>query len=189
MRERKKADTRRALQRQALRLFSELGYEATTVEQIAAAANVSSMTFFRYFPSKEDVVLADDYDMLIATHLSAQPADAAPLEKVRSAVRESLSLVYAEARADLLLRIRLILATPALRARLFANQGTTADLLARTFGAGRRGWRKNLRARVIAAACLAAMTEAILIWAEEDGVRNLPDLIDSAFEVLRRELA
>ena len=189
LRERKKADTRRALQRQALRLFSAQGYEATTVEQIAAAANLSAMTFFRYFPSKEDVVLADEYDTLIAAHLSVQPAGAAPLEKVRSAVRESLAVVDAEARADLLVRIRLILATPALRARLFANQGTTADLLARTFGAGSRNWKKNLRGRVIASACLAAMTEAILMWAEEDGARNLPDLIDSAFEVLDRELA
>ena len=189
LRERKKAETRRALQRQALRLFSEQGYESTTVEQIAAAANVSAMTFFRYFPSKEDVILADEYDTLIAAHLSVQPVEATPLDKVHCAVRESLALVYAEARADLLLRIRLILATPALRARLFANQGTTADLLARTFGAGSHDWRNNLRGRVIAAACLAAMTEAILMWANENGARPLPGLIDSAFEVLRRELA
>jgi AcrR family transcriptional regulator len=188
LRERKKAETRRALQREALRLFTAQGYEATTVEQIAAAANVSAMTFFRYFPSKEDVVLADEYDALLAAHLAAQPADATPLDKIRWGVRDSLALVYAEARDDLLVRIRLILATPALRARLFANQGTTADLLARSFGAGSRDWKRNLRAKVIAAACLAAMTEAILLWAQADGVRPLPELIDRAFDVLRREL-
>jgi AcrR family transcriptional regulator len=188
LRERKKAETRRALQREALRLFTAQGYEATTVEQIAAAANVSGMTFFRYFPSKEDVVLADEYDSLLAAHLAAQPADSAPLDKIHWAVRDSLALVYAEARDDLLVRIRLILATPALRARLFANQGTTAELLARSFGAASRGWERKLRGKVIAAACLAAMTEAILMWAEEDGVRPLPELIDRALDVLRREL-
>jgi AcrR family transcriptional regulator len=52
-RERKKAQTRQRLQEQALRLFVERGYEATTVEQIVAAAGVSHMTFFRYFPTKE----------------------------------------------------------------------------------------------------------------------------------------
>jgi transcriptional regulator MftR-like protein len=112
-----------------------------------------------------------------------------PLDKIRWAVRDSLALVYAEARDDLLARIRLILATPALRARLFVNQGTTADLLARSFGAASRDWKRNLRAKVIAAACLAAMTEAILMWAQEDGVRPLPELIDRALDVLRRELS
>ena len=62
LRERKKARTRASLREHALRLFREQGYQATTVEQIAAAAEVSASTFFRYFPTKEDVVLQDDMD-------------------------------------------------------------------------------------------------------------------------------
>jgi AcrR family transcriptional regulator len=62
LRERKKAKTRAAIQRHAWRLFQEQGYAATTVDQIAEAAEVSQSTFFRYFPTKEDVVLTDDYD-------------------------------------------------------------------------------------------------------------------------------
>ena len=65
LRERKKAQTRAAIQTHALRLFREQGYDATTIEQIIEAADVSETTFFRYFPTKEDVVLQDDFDPLI----------------------------------------------------------------------------------------------------------------------------
>jgi AcrR family transcriptional regulator len=63
LRERKKARTRAAIREHALRLFREQGYSVTTIEQIAAAAEISPATFFRYFPTKEDVVLQDDFDV------------------------------------------------------------------------------------------------------------------------------
>ena len=62
LRERKKQKTRESIQRTALRLFERQGYEETTIEQIAAAAEISESTFFNYFPTKEDVVLYDAYD-------------------------------------------------------------------------------------------------------------------------------
>ncbi len=80
LRERKKARTRAAIREHALRLFREQGYAATTVEQIAAAADVSPATFFRYFPTKEDVVLQDDFDILTTLEsLNAQPRDLSPI--------------------------------------------------------------------------------------------------------------
>ena len=73
LRERKKAKTRAAIQHEAIRLFSEQGYEATTIEQIAEVVEIAPSTFFRYFRAKEDLVLTDEYDPLIIEAFRAQP--------------------------------------------------------------------------------------------------------------------
>src|ERR1700759_975209 len=86
LRERKKARTRASLREHALRLFREQGYQATTVEQIAAAAEVSPSTFFRYFPTKEDVVLQDDMDTRMLEALARQPSELSPIAAVRAAM-------------------------------------------------------------------------------------------------------
>src|ERR1700748_3060170 len=91
LRERKKAKTRAAIRDHALRLFRENGYQRTTVEQIAAAAEVSPSTFFRYFPTKEDVVLQDDMDTRMVEALERQPASLSPLSAVRAAARDALA--------------------------------------------------------------------------------------------------
>jgi AcrR family transcriptional regulator len=89
LRERKKARTRASLREHALRLFREQGYHATTVEQIAAAAEVSPSTFFRYFPTKEDVVLQDDMDTRMVEALARQPLELPPIAAVRAAMQET----------------------------------------------------------------------------------------------------
>ena len=73
LRERKKARTRATIQACALRLFREQGYDATTIEQIIEAADVSETTFFRYFPTKEDVALDEGYDPMLIEAFQAQP--------------------------------------------------------------------------------------------------------------------
>ena len=188
LRERKKAQTRRAIQEQALRLFSAKGYDATTVQEIAAAADVSPMTFFRYFPTKEDVVLSDDYDPMISALIYSRPAEEPAVDSIRQALGAGLAQVYVAERATLLARTRLLLRTPALRARLWEQQSATADLIASALAARSGSTRPNLRLRVTAAACLAALTTAILAWAERDGVPELPALVDDAFDVLRLEI-
>ena len=84
LRERKKARTKAAIQEHALRLFREQGYAETTVEQIAAAAEVSPSTFFRYFPAKEDTVLTDlmdqqTFEVMVERAGRAQPDGGAPV--------------------------------------------------------------------------------------------------------------
>src|SRR5215831_3477438 len=89
LRERKKARTRAAIREHALRLFREQGYQRTTVEQIAAAAEVSPSTFFRYFPTKEDLILQDDMDTRMVEAFERQPAGLGPIPAVRAALREA----------------------------------------------------------------------------------------------------
>jgi AcrR family transcriptional regulator len=179
-RERKKAQTRQRLQEQALRLFVERGYEATTVEQISAAAGVSHMTFFRYFPTKEDAVLNDSYDPLLVAAIRARPHTEHPVARIHGAVREGLGAIYAADREALLVRVRLTLRTPALRARLWENQVATRDLLA----AALVNDEPDFASRILASACLSTLTTALEEWVATDGSAELPDLIDDAFRAL-----
>src|ERR1700735_778309 len=91
LRERKKARTRATIRAEALRLFREQGYHATTVEQIAAAAEVSPSTFFRYSPTKEDVVLQDDMEPLLAEAIEHQPPELGVVAAVRASLRTVIS--------------------------------------------------------------------------------------------------
>jgi AcrR family transcriptional regulator len=118
LRERKKAKTRAAIQEHALRLFRERGYEATTVDEIADAAEVSPSTFFRYFPTKEDVVLYDALDPVLLEAFEAQPADLSPLGALRATMREVFGGVPADVLAQQDERAALILSVPELRMRM-----------------------------------------------------------------------
>ena len=121
LRERKKARTKTAIQEQALRLFREQGYDATTVEQIAEAAEISPSTFFRYFPTKEDVVVWDDYDPMLIEAFHAQPAGLSPIQALRGAVRDAFGRIPAAEAARLRERTELTMAVPQLRAASMAN--------------------------------------------------------------------
>jgi AcrR family transcriptional regulator len=179
----KKAATKHAIQDHALRLFVEKGYDATTVEEIAAAAGVSHMTFFRYFPRKEEVVEYDEYDPLLEDLIAARPPDEAPITAVHNALRVGLQQVLSTDREALLIRTRLILDNPVLRSRNLVAQDTTRDLFARALA--RRGGRAepDLAATVQASAALGAIAPALTTWAE-DGEADLIALIDIAFTAL-----
>jgi AcrR family transcriptional regulator len=185
-RQRKKTATRGRIRASALRLFREQGYDTTTVEQIAAAAGVSHMTFFRYFPAKEDVALADGYDPLIATALEQTPASWPLVERIRAVLVQGLSQVYATERDALLAQNKLIVATPALRERLWADQITTQQLILQALSASPDHPRPSFEDRVTVAACLAAASTAVLTWVENDGIPELPDLMERAFDALTR---
>ncbi len=135
LRERKKAEARRRIQETALRLFMANGYDNTTVEQIAAEADVSHMTFFRHFRTKEAVVQDDDYDPLIAEKIRRRPVDEHPLVALERALTEGLALVYGAHKDVLLARTRLVLTTPALRAHMADNQQDTVQLFVRALAA------------------------------------------------------
>ena len=117
LRERKKAKTRAAIRQHALRLFREHGYAATTVEQIAEAAEVSPATFYRYFPTKEDVVLQDDFDVLAMDVFEAQPPGLSAIAAMRAAVGQMLASLTAEERERFRETTELTLTIPEVRAR------------------------------------------------------------------------
>jgi AcrR family transcriptional regulator len=116
LRERKKMKTRAAIQQHALRLFRERGYQATTIEQIAEAAEISPSTFFRYFPTKEALVLEDDYDSLIIEIFQAQPAELNPIQALRNAAKLGFSMIPKEEIIALRERMELAFSVPELRA-------------------------------------------------------------------------
>jgi AcrR family transcriptional regulator len=130
LRERKKARTKAAIQQHAMRLFRDRGYDATTVEQIAEAAEVSPSTFFRYFPSKEDVVLYDVLDPPALAAFRAQPAGLSPIQALRGAMRAVFADLPAEELEVQRERDRLIRSVPELRAAMLGEFARSLDLLA-----------------------------------------------------------
>jgi AcrR family transcriptional regulator len=130
LRERKKAKTRAAIREQALRLIGEQGYDATTVEQIAEAAEVSPSTFFRYFPTKEDVVLQDDMELLWIDALRAQPPEVGTITAIRASVGAAFANISADDMATLRETMNLALSIPAVRARMLDEFSRTSQVLA-----------------------------------------------------------
>jgi AcrR family transcriptional regulator len=182
-RARKKAATKLAIQEQALRLFVEKGYDATTVDEIAAAAGVSHMTFFRYFPRKEEVVEYDEYDPLIEELIAARPGSEAPLTALHTAIRTGLAQVLATDRQALLIRTGLVLHNPVLRSRNLLAQDTTRELFARALARRAGLAQPDFAATVQASAALGAIGAAMTAWIEHDG-QDLIALIDAAFAAL-----
>lgn len=144
LRERKKQRTRRALIEAAIELFERQGYDATTVAQIAAAADVSTRTFFSYFPAKEDILFADTHDRLAAA--AEAITGRAPGERPADVLLRIVQRVLEPGSADVELfgrlapvRVRLLTTTPALQGhalrRLFEGQRRLAGDLHRAFPA------------------------------------------------------
>ena len=103
-----------------MRLFQKQGYYETTIEQIADAAEVSPSTFFRYFPTKEDVVVTDDFDPILVEAFRGQAAELTPLEALRQALRDAFAQIPAEELDAMRERSELMFSVPELRARAMA---------------------------------------------------------------------
>ena len=186
LRERKKLKTRRAIQENALRLFREQGYDATTVEQIAEAAEISPSTFFRYFPSKEDVVLQDDYDPMIAELLLAQPAELEPVEAVRRTIVQLLRDLPAAERDGLYQRVRLAMDVPALRARQWDGVEDSARMIAGALAQRTGRPADDFELRTLSLALMGAQISAIYHWVETGGTKDIAAVLDQAIDVLAR---
>ncbi|SEC72040.1 transcriptional regulator, TetR family [Streptomyces sp. 2131.1] len=184
LRERKKLKTRTAIREATHRLLEARGYEATTIEQIAEAAEVSPSTVFRYFASKEDIVLTDEHDPVMEALLRGRPAGEPPLESVRVVMREALTTFLATDDGDLRRRTRLMVEVPAVRARMTETMSDTARDLARVLADRTGRAPDDLRVRVFVAAVLGALREATLHWAEHGQEGDLLTRVNEALDAL-----
>jgi len=190
LRERKKARTRAAIREHALRLFRAQGYAATTVEQIAAAAEVSPSTFFRYYPTKEDVVLRDDFDDRMFAAFQRQPSSMSPVAALRAGIREALATLTPAEWAEFQEMTALGLAIPEVRARMLDELTRTinkaADALARRLDRS----PDDLAVRVYAGAVFGVLMAAIGPETYSEGriEREIFDRVDQALAMLEAGL-
>ncbi len=187
LRERKKAKTRAAIQRHALRLFKRRGYDETTVEDIAAAAEVSPSTFFRYFPTKEDVVIYDVFDPVLIAAIRAQPPELDPIRAFRGAIRAVFKDLDPEDREDLMEREELFRTVPELRARMM-DELVRSVLVLTQIVAERTGRRpSDLGVRTVVGAIMGALMAAWLT--EEHEEQDLVRVMDHALAKLESGLS
>jgi len=191
LRERKKARTRAAIRQHALRLFSEQGYQATTVEQIAAAAEVSPSTFFRYFPTKEDVVLRDDLDTRMLEAFSKQPPDLAPVQAIRAATKDALTAFGADDMRQIRDATALTLTVPEVRARAMDEFARTMEVIAEAIAKRAGRSPSDLPVRALAGAVVGVIMSVTLPWSDwtsESATDDMFARIDEALALLESGL-
>ncbi|BCJ26228.1 TetR/AcrR family transcriptional regulator [Actinocatenispora sera] len=179
LREKKKYKLRQSVQREAFRLFAEQGYAATTVEQIAEAAEISTTTFYRYYSSMVDVVLSGEYEPPDgADDLFAELGEATDITAaLRSMVRRAMGSMAFD-RDEMLARYSLIFSVPELWAafqhRQQQGRGQAEELLARWLHAE----PDSYPVRLAVAGYAAAVTETLRYWTDHHGEPDLAELLD-----------
>ncbi|MBT2291439.1 TetR family transcriptional regulator [Paenibacillus albidus] len=166
LRERKKAKTMALVQKHALRLFREQGYKATTVEQIAEAAEISYSTFFRYFAGKEEVLIRDNYDPLLISTFEAEPLGLSPLQALKNAMLSEIAKLSDEELETMRERNQLIYSIPELRSAMLKNMSGMMQLLAELL-ASRTGREKDdFVVQTLAGAVVGVNISVMLHYAE-----------------------
>jgi AcrR family transcriptional regulator len=187
LRERKRRQTLQRITEVGLKLFLEKGYDATTLDEIAAAAGISRRTFFYYFKSKEDILLtwrsggADTLRNAVLENASA----GAPIDTVRAALLK-LSIQLQSSKAIKI--ARLVRENEALRATRQANFMILEQTLYEALCELWPGKQRRDGLRLVAMASIGALRLSIETWSQEDGKRPLAKYIADAFEKLKAEI-
>ncbi|GHP00470.1 TetR family transcriptional regulator [Reticulibacter mediterranei] len=186
-RERKKLQTRALIQREALRLFLDKGFEATTIEEIAEAADIALSTFFNYFPTKEDVVFQDDLDPVLLEAIKVEPAGLHPITVLRKAIRNVFSHLTPEQNTIFRRRLGLMSSNHTLRAAFLNQSANQLDEIVAVV-AGRAGRASNdFAVRNLASALLGVMM-ATFLTAANDPDADVLGLADQALAHLEAGL-
>lgn len=162
LRERKKLKTRAMIQREAMRLFLEKGFDKTTVEDIAEAVEISPSTFFNYFPSKEDVVFEDELDPFVLAAFDAQPADTNPVRRLRLAMRTVFAKLTPEQDRMMRARMQLMASTPELRGAMLSQFAGIVDQIAHLLASRVGKKQDDFAVHNIAGAVLGVLLSAML---------------------------
>jgi AcrR family transcriptional regulator len=184
LRERTRRAVRAELAELAMGLFLERGYEATTVEDIAAAVGMSKRSFFRYFAVKEDVLFGDVEEIAdrIAAEIAARPEREDPWESLRAVLGTWEGRIHASQQE--LAGLRLVESTPVLRARLHYKRdelrGRVAEALRERPGSGLDAFTADL----LVAAAGSALDAASREWLRSEGKADRAALVERAFALL-----
>ncbi|MEU2335916.1 TetR/AcrR family transcriptional regulator [Streptomyces sp. NPDC006654] len=184
LRERKKIKTREAIRSATYALVEEQGYDATTVEQIAERAEVSPSTVFRYFPTKEDIVLTDEYDPLMLEELRTRPADEPWPDSLRYVLHRAVQLGMKEPLRVSRLRTRLMTEVPAVRSRMLESMSATGRMLCQAIGERTGRDPDSLEVRVYAMSIIGGLMETSMYWAENGHEADFDTLVDRALNVI-----
>jgi AcrR family transcriptional regulator len=187
LRERKKLRTRASIQKEAMRLFLEKGYEDTTIEDIAEAVEISPSTFFNYFPSKEAVVFQDDLDPLILEAFDAQPSTVNPIRRLRNAMRTVFEHMTPDQETLVRERTQLFLSTPELRGAMFSQFADLVNQIAELLAARSGKKTSDFAVRNMAGAVLGVLL-ASMFTITEDPKASMVKVADSALAHLEAGL-
>jgi len=182
LRERTRDVVRSDIARQALLLFDEQGFDATTVEEIAGVAGISVRSFFRYFSSKEDAVLyeVEPLGADVRDALALRPSTESPWIALLNALEPIVQMVDGDPTGQLRLT-RVAISTPALRARSTEKHIAWAALLTPLMADREGTTGDTLRSRSVIHAGLACMDLALQAWAEEGNIHPFSTYLHKAF--------
>ncbi|WUJ78726.1 TetR/AcrR family transcriptional regulator [Streptomyces sp. NBC_00377] len=188
LRERKKIKTREAIRTATYALVGEQGYEATTIDQIAERAEVSPSTVFRYFPTKEDIVLTDEWDPILMRELQARPADEPWPETVRYVMLKALRMGLQDDLEVARLRTRLMVQVPAVRSRMMESMSVTGRMFSLAVGERTGLDPDSLEVRVYTMSLVGGLMQTSMYWAEHGHQDDFEDLLVRTLNVLEQGL-
>lgn len=162
LRERKIARAKASIQECVLRLFAKQGYVKTTVEQIADVAEVSPSTFFRYFQTKEAVVLYDSLDPIIVEAFRRQPPEFSIIQALRNAMKETFGSLSTEKHTLEMQRFELLRTIPELRVTMYEEMARNIDLFAEIIGERTQKDPDSLEVRNLAGAIIGVGMAALI---------------------------
>jgi AcrR family transcriptional regulator len=188
LRERKRTAAMVRIQGIALDQFEQRGFDEVTVEEIAEASEVSPSSIYRYFGTKEEIVLWDESDPALADLLRVGLADPVPLEGLRRVFLAGMDQMTAEDERQIVRRQRLVLTSPALEQASIAHQYQAAEIVEEALAERLGRPVADLEVQVFTHALLGGLLGMIHHWQDTDFEAPLRELIVRCFEIFEEGL-